>query len=141
MQFENIQNTGQYSTGFEHLSINHELEMSEEIKKEDTMPEDTPLNEEKSSGTDTAHGSKKDKKKKPDHKEAKAREWHDKFNELNDKYLRLYSEFDNYRKRTQKERKRCAGPRPNIYLTRHPANKPWLNHADEQREQSLTLPK
>jgi molecular chaperone GrpE len=104
LQFENIQHTGQYSTGFEHLSINHELEMSEEIKKEDTMPEDTPLNEEKSSGTDTAHGSKKDKKKKPDHKEDKAREWHDKFNELNDKYLRLYSEFDNYRKRTQKER-------------------------------------
>jgi len=28
----------------------------------------------------------------------------DKFNELNDKYLRLYSEFDNYRKRTSKER-------------------------------------
>ncbi|MGE0568747.1 MAG: nucleotide exchange factor GrpE [Bacteroidia bacterium] len=27
-----------------------------------------------------------------------------KYNELNDKYLRLYSEFDNYRKRTQKER-------------------------------------
>lgn len=28
----------------------------------------------------------------------------DKYNELNDKYLRLYSEFDNYRKRTTKER-------------------------------------
>src|SRR6056300_854542 len=28
----------------------------------------------------------------------------DKYNELNDKYLRLYSEFDNYRKRTSKER-------------------------------------
>jgi molecular chaperone GrpE len=27
-----------------------------------------------------------------------------KFNELNDKYLRLYSEFDNYRKRTHKEK-------------------------------------
>lgn len=27
-----------------------------------------------------------------------------KINELNDKYLRLYSEFDNYRKRTQKEK-------------------------------------
>ncbi len=27
-----------------------------------------------------------------------------KVNELNDKYLRLYSEFDNYRKRTQKEK-------------------------------------
>ena len=28
----------------------------------------------------------------------------DKYNELNDKYLRLYSEFDNYRRRTAKER-------------------------------------
>ncbi|MEY2923947.1 MAG: hypothetical protein RLZZ337_487 [Bacteroidota bacterium] len=28
----------------------------------------------------------------------------DKYNELNDKYLRLYSEFDNYRRRTTKER-------------------------------------
>ncbi len=28
----------------------------------------------------------------------------DKINELNDKYIRLYSEFDNYRKRTQKEK-------------------------------------
>lgn len=27
-----------------------------------------------------------------------------KYNEINDKYLRLYSDFDNYRKRTQKER-------------------------------------
>jgi molecular chaperone GrpE len=27
-----------------------------------------------------------------------------KYNELNDKYLRLYSEFDNYRKRTHKEK-------------------------------------
>lgn len=27
-----------------------------------------------------------------------------KFNEINDKYLRLYSEFDNYRKRTQREK-------------------------------------
>jgi len=28
----------------------------------------------------------------------------DKYNELNDRYLRLYSEFDNYRKRSAKER-------------------------------------
>jgi molecular chaperone GrpE len=28
----------------------------------------------------------------------------EKYNELNDRYLRLYSEFDNYRKRTQRER-------------------------------------
>jgi molecular chaperone GrpE len=78
--------------------------MSEEIKKEDTMPQDTVTNEEGSSGSDAAHAGKKDKKKKTDHKEDKTREWHDKYNELNDKYLRLYSEFDNYRKRTQKER-------------------------------------
>lgn len=28
----------------------------------------------------------------------------DKYNEINDKYLRLYSEFDNFRRRTQKEK-------------------------------------
>lgn len=30
--------------------------------------------------------------------------WEQKFNELNDNYLRLYAEFDNYRKRTLKEK-------------------------------------
>jgi molecular chaperone GrpE len=30
--------------------------------------------------------------------------WESKFSEINDKYLRLYSEFDNYRKRTMKEK-------------------------------------
>lgn len=30
--------------------------------------------------------------------------WEEKASELNDKYLRLYSEFDNFRRRTQKER-------------------------------------
>lgn len=30
--------------------------------------------------------------------------WEEKYNELNDKFLRLYSEFDNYKKRTAKER-------------------------------------
>lgn len=30
--------------------------------------------------------------------------WESRYNEMNDKYLRLYSEFDNYRKRTIKER-------------------------------------
>jgi len=31
-------------------------------------------------------------------------EWEQKFNEMSDKYLRLYSEFENFRKRTAKER-------------------------------------
>lgn len=30
--------------------------------------------------------------------------WEEKYNEINDKFLRLYSEFDNYKKRTAKER-------------------------------------
>lgn len=30
--------------------------------------------------------------------------WQKKYNEMNDKYLRLYSEFDNYRKRSARER-------------------------------------
>ncbi len=30
--------------------------------------------------------------------------WEDKYNELNNKYLRIHAEFDNYRKRTNKEK-------------------------------------
>ncbi len=30
--------------------------------------------------------------------------WEDKYNEMNDKFLRLYAEFDNYRRRTNKEK-------------------------------------
>jgi molecular chaperone GrpE len=48
--------------------------------------------------------SKKDPKKKLDHEDEAARQWQVKCDELNDKYLRLYSEFDNYRKRTLKEK-------------------------------------
>lgn len=33
-----------------------------------------------------------------------AKEWEAKYNEMNDKYLRLYSEFDNYKRRTTRER-------------------------------------
>lgn len=46
---------------------------------------------------------KKDKKKKDDHSE-ELEQLQEKYDELNDKYLRLFSEFDNFRKRTIKER-------------------------------------
>ncbi|MCB2222241.1 MAG: nucleotide exchange factor GrpE [Bacteroidetes bacterium] len=54
----------------------------------------------------------KEKEKKVEEKKTKAVEadqevttdWQAKHDEINDKYLRLYSEFDNYRKRTIKER-------------------------------------
>jgi molecular chaperone GrpE len=39
-----------------------------------------------------------------DEKESKINELQSKVDELNDRYLRLYSEFDNFRKRTSKER-------------------------------------
>lgn len=39
-----------------------------------------------------------------DSTEQEGENWEKKFNESNDKYLRLYSEFDNFRRRTAKER-------------------------------------
>jgi molecular chaperone GrpE len=48
--------------------------------------------------------AKKDKKHKSVPAEELEHQWQVKYDDLNDKYLRLYSEFDNYRKRTQKER-------------------------------------
>jgi molecular chaperone GrpE len=35
--------------------------------------------------------------------------WEDKYNEMNDKFVRLYAEFDNYRRRTNKERLELIG--------------------------------
>jgi molecular chaperone GrpE len=75
--------------------------MAEEIKKEEQYDDPEALKSEHAGG-EASHGDKK--KKKTDHKEDQLKEWHNKYNELNDKYLRIYSEFDNYRKRTQKER-------------------------------------
>ncbi|MFK5855944.1 MAG: nucleotide exchange factor GrpE [Bacteroidota bacterium] len=45
-----------------------------------------------------------DKKKRKIKAEKKLDEITEKYDDINDKYLRLYSEFDNYRKRTNKER-------------------------------------
>jgi molecular chaperone GrpE len=45
-----------------------------------------------------------EKKKRKIKAEKKLDEVTEKYNDANDKYLRLYSEFDNYRKRTNKER-------------------------------------
>jgi len=45
--------------------------------------------------------NKKDKKSKKKNKKV---DFEEKFNEMNDKYVRLSAEFDNYRKRTLKER-------------------------------------
>ena len=47
---------------------------------------------------------KAEKKSRKLKAEKKIEELTEKNDELNDRYLRLYSEFDNYRKRTNKER-------------------------------------
>ena len=62
---------------------------------EETKDHDDEINETTSESTQDAE------KEVVENKEPTAEE---KIAELNDKYLRLYSEFDNYRKRTSKER-------------------------------------
>ena len=46
----------------------------------------------------------KESNEKAEVKEEKTENFEEKFNELNDKYLHLYAEYDNYRKRTAKEK-------------------------------------
>ncbi len=42
-------------------------------------------------------------------KAKKKSKWEEKFNQEHDQYLRLYAEYDNYRKRTAKEKDRLVG--------------------------------
>jgi len=82
--------------------------MSKEDKsgKKDLMDESAVNTDEgQGTGLNSEKGHhKKDKKHKTDSHEELVNQWQAKCDELNDKYLRIYSEFDNYRKRTQKER-------------------------------------
>lgn len=58
------------------------------------------------SSSDTIEETTESSKKKDSKKNKKSEliEWQEKAAELNDKFLRLYSEFDNYRKRTAREK-------------------------------------
>lgn len=75
-------------------------------KKKDNI--ETEAAEEKVNATENTVDSADEKvegEKENEEKEAvKEPTLQDKFDELNDKYLRLYSDFDNYRKRTMKEK-------------------------------------
>ena len=51
-----------------------------------------------------AHTEDKKQKNRKKSKSFKADEYKEKIDELNDKYLRLFSEFDNYRRRTSREK-------------------------------------
>lgn len=78
---------------------NHIDDVSFEDNQEVTAENEKNQTEEQPEENHTE--SKKSKKNKA---EKKIQELEEKNAEINDKYLRLYSEFDNYRKRTQKER-------------------------------------
>ena len=79
--------------------------MKEKHKKEKDQDKYTETKEEQSLENEMQDNESKAelKDKKPKSKHA-ADEWKQKYEEINDKYLRLYSDFDNYRKRTLKER-------------------------------------
>lgn len=67
-------------------------------KNEQVNEQDTTNQEQEANTENTAEGTPREEGA------SKTAELEAKVNELNDKYLRLYSEFDNYRKRTTKER-------------------------------------
>lgn len=69
-----------------------------DLKQEETQ-EGQPI--EMDSKENIGKAETKDKKSKSKHE---IEEWQQKYEEVNDKYLRLYSDFDNYRKRTLKEK-------------------------------------
>jgi molecular chaperone GrpE len=71
---------------------NQENNVSEDNQEKEPMQKETDIKAENSKNTDetTASNTSEDTEGK--------------IKELNDKYLRLYSEFDNYRKRTLKEK-------------------------------------
>jgi len=82
--------------------------MKEDKEKEESMPEEVVKEEivgdEKSENPEQDEERKEKHTKAKHHKEDKTVKIEEEIAQLNDKYLRLYSEFDNYRKRTIKEK-------------------------------------
>lgn len=86
--------------------MNKEKDKSiDDVTFEDQNDPTTNQEDSSNTGEQTESGDDKESKKSKKNKaEKKLEELQEKCDESNDKYLRLYSEFDNYRKRTQKER-------------------------------------
>jgi molecular chaperone GrpE len=66
-----------------------------EVNEDSSMEQTDNLNQ---------NEAKTDENSESEQKQESSGDFQEKLNELNDKYLRLYSEFDNYRKRTIKEK-------------------------------------
>jgi len=69
-----------------------------------TSKKDIKKENKKETSNASASKSKAQQKNTDSQEVSKEKELQEKIDELNDKYLRLYSEFDNYRKRTSKEK-------------------------------------
>ncbi|WP_346857142.1 nucleotide exchange factor GrpE [uncultured Draconibacterium sp.] len=78
---------------------NTEEEVLENTNNTDELETQTPDTE-----TEENESSSKKKKSKKDKKEAKIEELGEKLQEIQDKHLRLQAEFDNFRRRTIKEK-------------------------------------
>lgn len=76
--------------------------VDEEAPKETQQNDATESQAEETKNKDENKGNSVKSRKKS--KKSKETEYKEKAEELNDKYLRLYSEFDNYRRRTSKEK-------------------------------------
>ncbi|NND77651.1 MAG: nucleotide exchange factor GrpE [Flavobacteriales bacterium] len=77
----------------------------ETIKTEDTIEATENVNEEKMKEETTgSEGTVEEAESSEEPNVNGVNEWETKYHEVNDKYLRLYSEFENFRKRTAKER-------------------------------------
>lgn len=78
-------------------------------EKKETASQEAPCNEaEAEKGEqpeqDTQETVQKPEKEKKSKKEKKADPWEEKYQELNDKFLRTLAEYDNFRKRSQREK-------------------------------------
>jgi len=80
-------------------SMKENIEKEQNSDVEDVKSEDQQKEEKKQKGK-----SRKKKETKEDKLVAQNEELQDKYNDLNDRFLRLYSEFDNFRKRNAKEK-------------------------------------
>ena len=80
----------------------------EENKKEQTAEETTPAEETAAPQTEETPAEEKKEKKKFFHKEQKELDaLKAQLAEKNDQYLRLYAEYENFRKRSEKEKTDC----------------------------------
>lgn len=80
----------------------------EENKKEQTAEETAPVEETPAAQAEEAPAEEKKEKKKFFHKEQKELEAvKAQLAEKNDQYLRLYAEYENFRKRSEKEKTDC----------------------------------